>query len=63
KGVSTVSDYRYSNCFGLTEEEVARVLEDFGLSGTKDTFQEWYDGYLFGDRASITFHRFAKPKL
>jgi hypothetical protein len=33
--------------FGLTEDETAKVLDDFGLSDSIDSFGKWYDGYLF----------------
>ncbi|MDR1641426.1 MAG: AAA family ATPase [Clostridiales bacterium] len=48
--VSTVSDLRYSSSFGLTWEEVALVLDDFGLSGSLGAFRDWYDGYLFRNK-------------
>jgi hypothetical protein len=48
--VSTVSHPEYADSFGLTEQEVAHVLDDFGLSDALATFQEWYNGYLFCGR-------------
>jgi hypothetical protein len=48
--VSSVTSNRYSKMFGLTEDEVTKVLSDFGISDKWDSFQEWYNGYLFSDK-------------
>ena len=48
-GVYTVLDKNYSNCFGFTEKETFKVLEDYDRKKFKKSVKEWYDGYIFGD--------------
>ncbi len=41
----------FNTCFGFTEEEVAKILEDFAIdSERQEQLQQWYNGYLFGDK-------------
>ena len=47
--VHTISDVRYDEFFGFTNAEVDELLKSYGLSAYKDTVQDWYDGYRFGD--------------
>ncbi|MDR1640228.1 MAG: ATP-binding protein [Clostridiales bacterium] len=67
--VSTVSDPEFSGMFGLTEEEVSKILNDFGLSSKLDSFREWYNGYLFDDKqiyntsSVISYCRALKKKI
>ena len=44
----SVLDERFSGYFGFTREEVDRLLAAAGLEAQADTFESWYDGYLFG---------------
>lgn len=44
----TISDTRLNEYFGFTQKEVAKLLEDTGLSTHSEEIQEWYDGYNFG---------------
>lgn len=46
--VHTVSDSRYDEYFGFTDEDVSDLLNFYGLSSYKDIMKDWYDGYLFG---------------
>nr|WP_249169554.1 AAA family ATPase [Fusobacterium necrophorum] len=46
--VYSVLDERYSSYFGLTEQEVERALNDYGLDYKMEEVKEWYDGYRFG---------------
>ena len=46
--VHTVSDSRYDEYFGFTDEDVSDLLGFYGLSSYKDIMKDWYDGYLFG---------------
>lgn len=46
--VHTVSDSRYDEYFGFTDEDVSDLLGFYGLSSYKVIMKEWYDGYLFG---------------
>jgi hypothetical protein len=36
------------SCFGLLEDEVEKLLSDFGLLDKINEVREWYNGYLFG---------------
>ena len=47
--VHTVSDVRYDEFFGFTDSDVDELLQFYGLSAYKNMFQDWYDGYRFGD--------------
>ncbi len=50
--VTTTSD-RYSTCFGFTEDEVFKSLEDMGLGKCKSDVKRWYDGFVFGSHKDI----------
>ena len=45
--VTTTSDL-YADCFGFTEEEVFKTLDQFGMSDKKQIVKQWYDGFSFG---------------
>ena len=47
---NSVSGERYSGCFGFSEQEVRRLLEENGLPDHFEEIKKWYDGYLFGSR-------------
>ena len=47
--VSILSD-SYAEYFGFLEEEVERMLEDYGCEKSIDLMKKWYDGYCFGGR-------------
>lgn len=47
--VDTISDRRYDEYFGFTDEEVKAILEDYNLTYAYDDVKSWYDGYRFGD--------------
>ncbi len=44
----TIADERYDEFFGFTDEEVRKMLADYGLSAAYAGMKEWYDGYRFG---------------
>ena len=46
--VLTVSDPRFSEYFGFTDEEVREALNYYGLFDAYGAVKEWYDGYRFG---------------
>lgn len=46
--VVTTTSNEYADCFGFTEEEVFRSLEEYGLGDRKDEVKKWYDGFCFG---------------
>ena len=47
----TVTNNRFSEYFGFTEDEVSAMLDSFGQSDKMGIIREWYDGYIFGDTA------------
>ena len=47
--VHTVSDVRYDEFFGFTDEDVDELLNFYGLSSYREVIRDWYDGYRFGD--------------
>lgn len=50
--VTTTSD-KYEDCFGFTQSEVQKALEEFGLSDQDETVKTWYDGFIFGHTKDI----------
>ena len=46
--VHTITDVRYDQYFGFTEEEVSEMLAFYGLESYQDIIRDWYDGYRFG---------------
>lgn len=47
--IKTITDTDYDECFGFTNEEMNKLLEDTGLTEHQSVFKEWYDGYIFGN--------------
>ncbi len=48
--VLSVSDVRFHDHFGFTDEEVRELLDYYGLLDHYDTIKNWYDGYQFGKK-------------
>ena len=46
--VHSISDPSFDEYFGFTDEEVGKMLSDYGLEAHHQEAQEWYDGYRFG---------------
>lgn len=46
--VTTTTSDQYADCFGFTEEEVFKSLDQFGMSDKKQIVKQWYDGFSFG---------------
>ena len=44
----SVLDDKFSRYFGFTQSEVDKLLKTADLEEKRDTFREWYDGYVFG---------------
>ncbi len=51
--VITTTSEKYADCFGFTEEEVFRSLDEYGLSTEKEEVKKWYDGFCFGGQKDI----------
>lgn len=47
--VLSITDVRFDEQFGFTDEEVVRLLADCRLEKHLEEMKEWYDGYHFGD--------------
>ena len=46
--VHSISDVKYNEYFGFTDQEVGEMLAYYGLENHHDETCEWYDGYRFG---------------
>ena len=46
--VHSISDPSFDEYFGFTDEEVGKMLSDYGLKAHHQEAREWYDGYRFG---------------
>ena len=44
----TISDERFNEYFGFTNDEVEHLLKDTGYLKYREKIQQWYDGYHFG---------------
>lgn len=51
--VVTTTSEKYADCFGFTEQEVFKVLEQYGLLDKKEDVKKWYDGFTFGSITDI----------
>ncbi len=47
--VYSITGDEYASTFGFTEDEVAKLLDDAGLSDKADIIKAWYDGYVIAD--------------
>ena len=47
--VLSITDVRFDEQFGFTDEEVKRLLAEYHLECHLEEMKEWYDGYHFGD--------------
>lgn len=46
--VMSITDSRFDEQFGFTDEEVKKLLSDYDMDSHFDEVKEWYDGYHFG---------------
>ena len=51
--VVTVTSDKYAASFGFTEEEVFKVLDEYGYGEKKEEVKWWYDGFVFGKHKDI----------
>ena len=47
--VNNIFSEKYSEYYGLTENEVVEAVEYYGLEYEIEDVREWYDGYQFGE--------------
>ncbi len=48
--IHSISDERFDEWFGFTDEETVRMLNELDLAEHYEVTKEWYDGYRFGDQ-------------
>ena len=51
--IYTVLDNEFADDFGITEEEMDKVIEDFEIQDEKEEIKRWYDGYKIGEVEGI----------
>ncbi len=52
--VVTTTSNRYATCFGFTEEEVFKAMDEQGIpEKEKENVKFWYDGFTFGNVTDI----------
>ncbi|OUQ48225.1 AAA family ATPase [Lachnoclostridium sp. An118] len=47
--INSITTALYGENFGFTQPEVEALLSFYGLEENRDTVQQWYDGYKFGN--------------
>jgi len=47
--VDTITDTRYDEYFGFTENDVQTLLANYGMEYVLEDMRAWYDGYHFGN--------------
>ncbi len=47
--VVSITNDTFAEHFGFTQEEVEKMLKDYGLEENLEIVQKWYDGYRFGE--------------
>ena len=51
--VYTVLDDEFADDFGITSEEMEKVISDFDVQDDKEEIKKWYDGYRIGNVEGI----------
>ena len=51
--VFTILDNDFSEDFGITEQEMDKIIQDFNIQDDKEEIRKWYDGYKIGDTKGI----------
>ena len=51
--VYTVLNKDFSEDFGITTEEMKKVIEDFNVQEDEEDIKKWYDGYVIGNTNGI----------
>ena len=49
----TVLDNEFADDFGITEEEMDKIIQDFDIQDEKEEIKKWYDGYTIGNVEGI----------
>ena len=48
--VCTILDDKFSDDFGITEEELEETIKIFKVEEQKEEIEKWYDGYVIGNK-------------
>ena len=48
--VHSISDAQFDEYFGFTDENVGKMLVDYGFEAHRGETREWYDGYRSGSQ-------------
>ena len=51
--VYTVLDSEFATDFGITEQEINKIIQDFNIEDEKEEIKKWYDGYKIGEQEGI----------
>jgi hypothetical protein len=51
--VYTVLDDEFNTDFGITNDEMDQIIQDFTIQDKKEEIKEWYDGYVIGNYDGI----------
>ena len=51
--VYTVLDDEFSDDFGITREEMKKIISDFDIHEDEEEIKKWYDGYVIGKTDGI----------
>lgn len=51
--VYTVLDDEFSDDFGITSEEMKKIISDFDIHEDEEEIKKWYDGYVIGKTDGI----------
>ena len=51
--VFTVLDNEFSDDFGITTEEMQKIIKDFNIEDDEEEIKKWYDGYTIGNTEGI----------
>ena len=51
--VYTVLDNEFATDFGITEQEMDKIIKDFEVEDDREEIKKWYDGYKIGDQEGI----------
>ena len=51
--VYTVLNKEFSEDFGITTEEMKKVISDFNVEENEEEIKKWYDGYVIGNTGGI----------
>lgn len=51
--VYTILNEEFSEDFGITTDEIKKIMQDFEVQEDEEEIKEWYDGYVIGNTEGI----------